>query len=177
MNVSKDQSPIYLKKSIPFKNIVMSIIKIFTDGSCHTQLKTGAWVALIFVEDKKIVLQNVVENTTHNRMELSAVIAAIHYVTENNFVYSGIEIYSDSQYVVDLVDRKERLKNNLFITKNGTPIQNADLVQNLVTLMETFHLTFIKVKAHQRSTSEINYNREADILVRSLVRSAVGRES
>ena len=110
-------------------------------------------------------------------MELSAVIAAIHYVTENNFVYSGIEIYSDSQYVVDLVDRKERLKNNLFITKKGTPVQNADLVQNLITLMEEFPLIFIKVKAHQRSTSEINYNREADILVRSLVRSAVGRES
>ena len=69
----------------------MSPIKIFTDGSCHTQLKIGAWVALIFVEDKKIILQKVMENTTHNRMELSAVISAVHYVTENNFVYSGIE--------------------------------------------------------------------------------------
>ncbi len=154
----------------------MSTIKIFTDGSCHTQLKTGAWVALIFIEGKKIVLQNVVENTTHNRMELSAVISAVLYITENNIEYSGIEIYSDSQYVVDLVDRKEKLKNKLFITKKGTPIQNADLVQNLITLMEEFALIFIKVKAHQKPTSEINYNREADKLVRSILREAVNKK-
>ena len=154
----------------------MSTIKIFTDGSCHTQLKTGAWVALIFIEGKKIVLQNVVENTTHNRMELSAVISAVLYITENNIEYSGIEIYSDSQYVVDLVDRKEKLKNKLFITKKGTPIQNADLVQNLITLMEEFVLIFIKVKAHQKPTSEINYNREADKLVRSILREAVNKK-
>lgn len=154
----------------------MSTIKIFTDGSCHTQLKTGAWVALIFIEGKKIVLQKVVENTTHNRMELSAVISAVLYITENNIEYSGIEIYSDSQYVVDLVDRKEKLKNKLFITKKGTPIQNADLVQNLITLMEEFALIFIKVKAHQKPTSEINYNREADKLVRSILREAVNKK-
>ena len=151
----------------------LSIIKIFTDGSCHTQHKTGAWVALIFVGDKKIILQNILEDTTHNRMELSAVISAVHYVTENNIAYSAIEIYSDSQYVVGISDRKEKLKKNYFIIKKGTVMQNADLVQSLITLIETFPLTFIKVKAHQRSASEINYNREADILVRSLVRSAV----
>ena len=155
----------------------MTTIKIFTDGSCHTQLKIGAWVALIFVEDKKIILQNIINDTTHNRMELMAVIAAVHHVTENNFSFSAIEIYSDSQYVVGILDRKEKLKKNQFITKKGTVMQNADLVQSLITLMESFPLTFIKVKAHQKPTSEINYNREADILVRSLLRSAIGRES
>lgn len=151
----------------------MSPIIIFTDGSCHTQLKIGAWVALIFVGDKKIILQNVVKNTTHNRMELSAVIYAVHYVTENNIVYSGIEIYSDSQYVIGILDRKEKLKKNYFMTKSGNVMQNAELVQGLVTLIESFPLTFIKVKAHQKPTSEINYNREADLLVRSLLREAV----
>ncbi len=155
----------------------MSIIKIFTDGSCHTQIKIGAWVALIFVGDEKIILKNIVKNTTHNRMELMAVIAAVHHVTENNISYSAIEIYSDSQYVVGILVRKDKLKKNDFITKKGTVMQNADLVQSLITLMESFPLSFIKVKAHQKSTSEINYNREADILVRSLVRSAVDRES
>ena len=102
-----------------------------------------------------------------------AVIAAVHHATENNFSFSSIEIYSDSQYVVGILDRKEKLKKNQFITKKGTVMQNADLVQSLITLMESFPLTFIKVKAHQKPASEINYNREADILVRSLLRSAI----
>ena len=72
----------------------------------------------------------------------------------------------------------EKLKNNHFITKKGIPLQNNDLVQLLIQQIETHTLEFIKVKAHQHSTTgdlntQVNYNSEVDKLARQMVREAV----
>jgi len=56
--------------------------EIYTDGSCHTQLCIGAWASIILVDDKKIVLSGKEFNTTHNRMEILAVIKSIKYLTK-----------------------------------------------------------------------------------------------
>ncbi|WP_317897295.1 ribonuclease H family protein [Aurantibacillus circumpalustris] len=147
------------------------IIRIYTDGSCHTQLLLGAWAAIIFIGEEKIILQGDVEETTHNRMELLAVIKAVNYVDERNFNSSKIEVYSDSQYVVNLLSRKEKLKQKKFITNKGTEVQNSDLVKLLIELIESHDIDFTKVKAHQKDGDEIN--REVDIIVRKLVRKNV----
>ena len=149
-------------------------IQIYTDGSCHTQFLIGAWGAIVLVNDKKIVLSAVENDTTHNRMELLGVIKAVEYLEENNLEKNGIEVYSDSQYVVNLLQRKERLKQNNFITKKGTPIQNADLVQALIKQIETHKINFTKVKAHQKDGDALN--REVDVLVRQLVRKKVAEQ-
>ena len=104
-------------------------------------------------------------------MEILAVIKAINYVDKRNLQNCKMEIYSDSQYVVKLLERKEKLKQKKFITNKGTPIQNSDLVQLLITQIETHDLDFIKVKAHQKNGDEVN--REVDIIVRQLVRKKV----
>jgi ribonuclease HI len=146
-------------------------IQIYTDGSCHTQQLIGAWGAIILVGEKKVVLSNIETDTTHNRMELLGVIKAINYLDENELGKQKVDVYSDSQYVVNLLTRKERLKQKDFITKKGTLIQNADLVQKLIHQIETHTINFTKVKAHQRDGDVIN--REVDILVRNLVRKKV----
>lgn len=148
-----------------------SLIKIYTDGSCHTQLLIGAWAAILFIEEEKVILNGEEKNTTHNRMELQGVIKAIEYVDKRNLQACRIEVYSDSQYVVNLVSRKEKLKQKNFITNKGTPIQNVDLVQTLIKQMESHKLEFTKVKAHQKDGDEIN--REVDIIVRKSVRKNV----
>lgn len=146
-------------------------IKIYTDGSCHTQQLIGAWGAIVLTANKKVVLSALETDTTHNRMELIGVIKAVEYLEEHNLVGNVIEVYSDSQYVVNLLTRKTRLKQNNFITKKGTPIQNSDLVQKLIQQIETHDINFTKVKAHQKDGDVMN--REVDILVRNLVRSKV----
>ena len=148
-----------------------SVIQIYTDGSCHTQLVIGAWGAIVLVDDKKVVLSAVETDTTHNRMELLGVIRAVEYLEENNLAGNIIEVYSDSQYVVNLLIRKTRLKQKNFNTKKGTPIQNSDLVQKLIQQIETHDINFTKVKAHQKDGDAMN--REVDILVRNLVRKKV----
>lgn len=148
-------------------------IEIYTDGSCHTQLKIGAWAAIIIVNNKKEILKGKEFETTHNRMELLAVINSIKHVLANYANIKSLRIYSDSQYVVNLNNRKEKLLANKFITKKGKGLNNADLLAELITYMEKPNIEFVKVKAHQKQTEVENINIEVDIIVRQIVRDAV----
>lgn len=144
---------------------------IYTDGSCDPKKGLGAWVAIILTDEGKEVLSGKVADTTHNRMELHAVIEGIKYVQHR---YAGIErvlIYSDSQYVTGLMDRQEKLTQAEFITSKGTLLRNADLVQEFYQLGAELPLIFTKVKAHQKQGADINYNIEADKLVRKILRA------
>ena len=143
-------------------------IEIYTDGSSHTQKLIGAWAAIIYYNESKIIIKQVVVNTSHNRMEMQAVIQAIKFVDTNYSTNIPIIINSDSQYVVNLVDRKEKLKKNEFITKKGNPVKNLDLVITLIDQIETHEITFNKIKAHVKD-GDIK-NREVDLLVRKLMR-------
>lgn len=146
-------------------------VEIYTDGSCHTQQCVGAWVAILLSENKKIVLSGKETNTTHNRMELKAVIKALEYVRSNYINITSITVVSDSQYVVGLYSRKEKLVKQSFNTKTGKEIRNADLVKEFLLLGDA--VRFAKIKAHQKKTAEINYNIVADVLVRKLMREIV----
>jgi len=144
---------------------------IYTDGSCHTQTLKGGWAAIIFIDEEKVVLTGEATGTTHNRMELMAVIKAISYVQEKHPTVTAIRIISDSQYVVGLTARSEKLNARNFITKKGTEISNADLVKILLQFIATLPLSFTKIKAHQKKDNELNFNIVADKLSRSIVRN------
>lgn len=147
-------------------------IAVYTDGSCHTQLKSGGWAALLFVDGKKIVLEGEDENTTHHRMELMAVISSISYLTQHHLLGRPINLYSDSQYVVDLVKRKDRLVASNFLTKKLHAVRNADLVQQLIPFMKHSNIKFIKIKSHQKLlTPDAILNREVDLLSRKNMRA------
>ncbi len=109
-------------------------------------------------------------------MELQAVISAIDFANSLKKTYLEIEIFSDSQYVVNLVNRKDKLKQQQFLTKAGKPFPNVDVVRTLIHQMENNNLIFNKVKAHQKESDEINYNREADKRVRALLRSVIDKK-
>ncbi len=146
-------------------------IEIYTDGSCHTQKRTGAWAALILFGNKREIRTGVEADTTHNRMELLSVIKAIEFVHAHQ-PGASLRIYSDSQYICTLPDRLPRLKQNTFLTKKGTEIQNADLVKTFFHLIENHDIEWIKVKAHQRDNSEqTTHNRFVDKLSRKLLRA------
>lgn len=152
-------------------------IIIYTDGSCDTQHAVGAWAAILLVHGIKIVLHGEAENTTHNRMELMAVIEAIEYV-DKQYPNADLEIYTDSQYVVRLPIRMNKLSEKDFHTKKGTLLQNHDLVEHVIHLIVSHSIVFTKVKAHQKADRESlphqeNYNREVDKLARHLVRQRV----
>jgi ribonuclease HI len=155
------------------------VIDIYTDGSCNTVHNIGAWASIIFIDNNKFILKDVDQDTTHNRMELLAVIKAIDFI-DKNYKHTSIVIYTDSQYVSRIPERKERLQQNHFLTKKRILLQNSDLVQLLIHQIETHTIEFVKVKAHQQPekgciSSSINYNSEVDKIARQLVREEVKR--
>ena len=148
-------------------------IQIYTDGSCHTQYKMGAWVAILFIHSTKKILSGVVSDTTHHRMELTAVIKAIDYLFANYTDINHVEFFSDSQYVIDLPKRQKKLEASSFTTKKGNELQNTDLIKQLLTHFAACNIQFVKIKAHQKKNGKNDANIEADILSRKMVRDAV----
>lgn len=148
-------------------------IEIYTDGSCHTQQKIGGWAAIIFRDNERFVLQGSERETTHNRMELLAVIRSIEYVVKEFDDFEKLFIYTDSQYVERIPLRTAKFVAHDFKTKSGKEIQNIDLVKRLIELLNSANVDFIKVKAHQKSTDTPNYNKEVDKLCRKVVRDQV----
>ena len=72
----------------------LNCIIIHTDGSCNPKDKTGGW-SFICNEYEEY---SGAENTTNNRMELTAVLKALEYVKRENL--QEVIIVSDSQYVI-----------------------------------------------------------------------------
>ncbi len=148
-------------------------IEIYTDGSCHTQLKIGAWAAILLFTGQEIVLKGIQENTTHNQMEILAVIKCLEYLKNENLNFDLIEVYSDSQYVIGLLDRKEKLLENNFMTSKGKKRVNEDLILVFFESINSLNIEFIKVKAHLKESNELNFNRKVDKIVRKLLREVV----
>lgn len=147
--------------------------EIYTDGSCHTQQCVGAWAAVLLIGEQKIVLSGKEIDTTHNRMEILAVINSIKHIQQNFKFIIELKIVSDSQYVIGLVGRQSKFTASDFTTKAGKDIRNVDLVKELLQLLSVIKVQFIKIKAHQKATDIVNYNIEVDKLSRQLVRESV----
>lgn len=150
--------------------IQQNLISAYTDGSCNTSTLFGAWAAIILIGNEKIILEGHANQTTHQRMELTAVIEALAFI-EKSMDSLPIIIYTDSQYVKDLQNRKEKLLSSAFITKKKTELANVDLIKRIFSLCEKSNVTFVKVKSHAKTSSVENFNREADMLCRKIVRS------
>lgn len=148
---------------------------IYTDGSCHTQHKLGAWATMLFIDDIKINLSGFELDTTHNRMELLAVLKSLEYILSYYKKCNEVKIITDSQYVVGLISRKQKLLHQNFITKKGAELNNSDLINQLFNYTNLLKINFEKIKAHSKFNGEINYNNEVDKISRSIVRTEVAK--
>lgn len=144
---------------------------IYTDGSCHPQTGTGSWAAYIIYDNNIKKLYSLENNTSHNRMEIEAVIKSLEYCMGNSI--ENIRIFTDSQYVINIPKRFPKLEGNNFLTKSGKEIRNKDLLIRLNNLIKKTNPELIKVKAHQKKGDKINYNREVDKLSRKILRDAL----
>lgn len=147
-------------------------IFIYTDGSGDANTGIGGWASILLVDDQRIVLSGAFHKTTHQRMELWAVLASIEYLAKNMLDTRSIVLYTDSQYVADMPRRKEKLKSKGFLTQKKLPIRNVELVMKLIENIEKMNLQLIKVKAHQPSSNKTP-NHEVDRLARKQVRNGI----
>jgi ribonuclease HI len=94
------------------------LIKIYTDGACKGNPGPGAYAAILQYKGHQKVLVQGFRKTTNNRMELMAVIAGLEALKLD---HQQVDIYSDSKYVVDAVEKgwlQKWLKNGFKDRKN-----------------------------------------------------------
>ncbi len=80
--------------------------------------------------------------TTNNRMELLAVIVALESLKKDNV---QIQIYTDSKYVVEAVEKKWVFG---WVKKNFKDKKNEDLWLRFLALYAKHHIKFHWVKGH-----------------------------
>ncbi len=128
--------------------------QVYTDGSCFLTRsnKPGGWA---FVIPEELEVSGGTQNTTNNRMELTAAIECIEYLHGD---VSKLEIHSDSAYVVNGITKY--ISN--WKRKGWKDVKNPDLWQKLDKLVEGKDISWQWVKAH--STNE--WNNRADLLAK-----------
>lgn len=124
----------------------MKTVDLFTDGACSGNPGKGGYCAILIYNGIERIISGSEEQTTNNRMELLAVIYGLKALKEPCVV----NVYSDSQYVVDAFNKKwifDWLKNS-WKTSSKKEVKNVDLWQLLIELTKTHKVIFNKVKGH-----------------------------
>ena len=117
-------------------------INIYTDGSAKGNPgKGGFGVVLISGKHYKEISQGF-RHTTNNRMELLAVIVGLEHLKNIN---SEVQVYSDSKYVVDSIEKKWVFQ---WEKKHFKGKKNADLWKRFLIIYKKHKVSFNWVKGH-----------------------------
>lgn len=135
-------------------------IEIFTDGACNGNPGPGGWAAIVRTAERERELSGRETNTTNNRMELMAAIAAL----EGLRFAARVKVYTDSRYVVDgATTWLQGWMQNGWKTAANKAVKNVDLWKRLAAASEPHRVKWIWVKAHDGHPE----NERADRLARN----------
>ena len=134
----------------------MKKVEIYTDGACSGNPGPGGWGAILCYNGHEKILSGGERQTTNNRMELTAVIAALEALKEA----CEVELFSDSKYVIDALSKgwAKSWKAKNWIKSDKKPALNPDLWENLLSLTERHTMHYHWVKGH----AENEYNDRCD---------------
>lgn len=136
----------------------MKKVDIYTDGACRNNPGRGGWGAILVYNGIEKELSGGEAPTTNNRMELSAVIAALSALTES----CEVKLTTDSQYVVNAIEKGwlDSWRRNGWKKSDKSPVQNVDLWEKLILLLDTHKVSFVWVRGHNGHP----YNERCDAL-------------
>jgi ribonuclease HI len=133
-------------------------VQISVDGSCYPNQgrKSGYAGVVVYPDDsteRQVVFQGFKESTI-NRMELSACIAAMEWVKEEgiNRRYSRVQIFSDSQYVVNSQFSAPFWQKAKWRTAAGRPIDNPELWKQFLSAKSKAGIRIDICKVQNKST-------------------------
>ncbi len=135
-------------------------IDIWTDGACSGNPGPGGWGAVLVWRGQEKEISGGEAQTTNNRMELMAAIAALEALQRP----TQVKLHTDSQYVMKgLTQWIHGWKRNGWMTKSGSEVKNTDLWKRLDALCATYPVEWQWVKGHAGDPM----NERADELARS----------
>lgn len=123
----------------------MKAVEIFTDGACKGNPGPGGWGALLRYGEQEKELYGGAPDTTNNRMELQAAIAALSSLKRP----CRVILTTDSQYLRQgITGWLAGWKRNGWKTASRQPVKNQDLWQALDELVQRHQVDWRWVKGH-----------------------------
>ena len=123
----------------------MKQVQVFTDGACSGNPGPGGWGAVLRFGDKERELCGGADDTTNNRMELTAAIEGLRALNEP----CEVVLTTDSTYVKDGITRwLANWKKNGWKTAAKKAVKNQDLWQELDQQTSRHAVQWQWVKGH-----------------------------
>lgn len=111
-----------------------SSLQIYTDGGCDPNPGPGGWAAIIRWDDREWTLSGSDPDTTNNRMELQAAIAALTLL-EGLLGPCQVDLHTDSRYLRrGITEWLDDWVRRGWLTRREQPVQNQDLWRLLYRL-------------------------------------------
>ncbi len=151
------------------------LVEIFTDGALSkSDVKSstgrGGYGGVIVIHEKEKEYYGYVENTTSQRMELTAFIKGVEHMRT---LKCNIIVYTDSQYLQQgFSSWMENWKKNNWIKSDKKPVLNQDLWEQIYDLKTYKNIEVKWIKAHTgKQDRESIYNSKADKLATTAVKT------
>ena len=124
----------------------MQTVEIYTDGACRGNPGPGGWGAILICGTAKKELSGGERETTNNRMELMAAIAAFESLKKP----CRVIFTSDSRYVIDGLEKGWAVgwRRRGWKKSDGSAALNADLWQRLLAALAPHEVEFVWVRGH-----------------------------
>lgn len=142
----------------------MKKVTLYTDGACSGNPGVGGWGAILMYNGHEKRFSGAEDDTTNNRMEMTAVIEGLKKLKED----CEVDVYSDSAYTVNGFTNGwiYNWEKNGFKKADNKPVLNEDLWRTLLALTRKHKVNFIKVKGH----ADNEYNNLCDKLATDAVK-------
>ena len=121
------------------------LVRIYTDGACRGNPGKGGWGVLLRYGEIEKTLYGGEQQTTNNRMELTAVIKGLETLNKP----CRVLVTTDSKYVLDGITRwLPAWKRRNWKTASRKPVLNIELWQQLDQLAGRHEVSWEWVKGH-----------------------------
>ena len=134
-------------------------VEIFTDGACSGNPGPGGWGAILRYNGVEKELSGGAPETTNNRMEMMAAIAALEALKRP----ARVRLHTDSTYLKDGITKWiHAWKARGWKTASKKPVKNIDLRQGLDDAIARHGVSWHWVRGHSGDPG----NERADDLAR-----------
>lgn len=119
---------------------------LYSDGACSGNPGIGGYCAILRYNQSEKIVSGYEENTTNNRMELTAVIEGLKALK----VACDVIVVSDSKYVCDAINQGWLLnwKQKGWRKSNKKAVLNVDLWRTLDELISFHNVKFQWIQGH-----------------------------